>query len=186
MESIQIGKKVSAYRRQHNMTIKDFSEISGVSTALLSQIERDIANPSLSVLSAIARTMGIPLSVLVEEESSNASLIMRREDKKTVFNPGNKHILYNVLTSDPVRTNVELILMTLAGEMETYGGFSEHPYEEEIAYVLSGEVTILFPEESFVLREEDTIRILPGRKHRFRNNLKETAKVLFVKCKVER
>ena len=55
MESIQIGKKVSAYRRQHNMTIKDFSEISGVSTALLSQIERDIANPSLSVLSAIAR-----------------------------------------------------------------------------------------------------------------------------------
>ena len=76
--------------------------------------------------------------------------------------------------------------MTLAGEMETYGGFSEHPYEEEIAYVLSGEVTILFPEESFVLREEDTIRILPGRKHRFRNNLKETAKVLFVKCKVER
>lgn len=185
MNKIDIGKKIADFRRKNNMTIRELSEKSSISTALLSQIERNIANPSLSVLSALAETIGMPLSRLLEEEVSNESLILRSADKKTVFDPGDKHILYNILTKDPVFAKVELLLMTLKAKQETFGGFSEHIYEEEITYILNGKVTIIFEEEEFILYEGDTIRILPGRKHRFRNELSEESKVLFVKCKID-
>lgn len=56
---------------------------------------------------------------------------------------------------------------------------SVHPYWEEIAYVVSGTVEILFEEEEIELREGDTIRILPGRGHRLMNQTDERAMVLF-------
>ncbi len=185
MSKINIGKKIADFRRKNNMTIRELSEKSSVSTALLSQLERNIANPSLSVLCSLAATMNMPLSRLLEEEVSNQSLILRNAQKKAVFNPDDSHILYNILTKDPVLAKVELLLMTLKGNQETFGGFSEHTYEEEITYILDGEVTIIFEEEEFILYEGDTIRILPGRKHRFKNNLSTETKVLFIKCRID-
>ena len=38
-------------------------------------------------------------------------------------------------------------------------------------------------EEEFLLREGDTIRILPNREHKFRNSTDKDVKVLFIKSK---
>ena len=55
--------------------------------------------------------------------------------------------------------------------------------EEEIAFVLEGEVSIIFEDKEFLLREGDTIRILPNRCHKFRNDMDKDVKVLFIKSK---
>ena len=67
MEIIQLSNRLVEYRKSNNMTIKEFSELSGISTALLSQLERGVGNPSLSVLNAISETMNTSLSSLFEE-----------------------------------------------------------------------------------------------------------------------
>ncbi|WP_302454472.1 helix-turn-helix domain-containing protein [Victivallis vadensis] len=38
----RIGRKIHQYRKDKNLTIKEFSDISGISTALVSQLERGI------------------------------------------------------------------------------------------------------------------------------------------------
>ncbi len=60
-----IGRRIRRYRKDNNLTIKEFSEISGVSTALVSQLERGIGNPCLNVLKLIARTLGVAVSSLL-------------------------------------------------------------------------------------------------------------------------
>ena len=90
--------------------------------------------------------------------------------------------LYYGLTPRPLKSNVELLLMSLAPDAETNPGFSQH-FEEEIAYVAQGEAVILFEDEEFVLSEGDTVRILPSRKHKFRNPGVIPLKVLFIKSK---
>lgn len=182
MENIKVGNKISEYRRIHNLTIKEFSQITGLSSALLSQLERGLGNPSLSALESIASALGISLSLLFEDEVTNESLILRKEDRKTIYNPDHKHVLYDVLTPSPLNSNVELLLMNLSANSITYGDYSTH-VEEELAYILEGNVNILFEEERFLLREEDTIRILPNRKHKFQNNTDKDIKVLFIKSK---
>ncbi len=183
MGHINLGKKITEFRRVKDLTIREFSEITGLSASLLSQLERNIGNPTLSALQAIAAALNIPLSELLTEEVENADLILRKENRKKIFDPDAKHVLYDMLTQSASNSPVELLLMHLKSDSETYGGFSEHD-GEEIAYVLKGDLLILFEHEQFDITEGDTVRILPARKHMFKNMGPIDAEVLFIKSKL--
>jgi len=183
MVETRIGKKINEFRKGKKLTIKEFSEMSGISTALVSQLERGIGNPSLSVLRAICKTLEVPLSSLFFEEIDNASLICRAEERERIHNPNEKNSVYYNLTPGPLKSNVGLLLMTLNPHSETNEGFSQH-FEEEIAYLVAGEAVFVFEEEEFPLRQGDTIRILPSRKHKMRNETAKPVQVLFIKSKV--
>ena len=67
-KTYQIGSRLSGYRKAHGLTIKEMAVKTGLSTALLSELERGIGNPTLSVLEILAGTMGISVSALLEQE----------------------------------------------------------------------------------------------------------------------
>lgn len=183
MKNTRIGEKIAEYRRKNGLTLRDFAKQTNLSTALLSQLERNIGNPTLSILSTLAEAMGISVSELVEQKVENAEMILRKEQRKTIVMYQGQ-TMYDVLACDTCHANLELLLMTLEGKSWTSNGYTQHTQEEEVAYVLQGEVTIDLEEEVFVLGEEDTIRILPGRKHKLYNHTDTEVKVLFVKCRV--
>ena len=180
MKNTRIGEKISEYRRKNGLTLRDFAKQTNLSTALLSQLERNIGNPTLSILSTLAEAMGISVSELVEQKVENAEMILRKEQRKTIVMYQGQ-TMYDVLACDTCHANLELLLMTLEGKSWTSNGYTQHTQEEEVAYVLQGEVTIDLEGEVFVLGEEDTIRILPGRKHKLYNHTDTEVKVLFVK-----
>lgn len=179
----RIGKKIHQFRKDKSLTIKDFAELCHISTALVSQLERGIGNPSLSVIKLIASTLGVTLSSLFLEEIDNASLIRRKSEQVRLHNPDEKNSVYYNLTPGPLNANVELLMMTLRAHSETNDGFSQH-FEDEIALLVAGEASIVFEEEEFLLHEGDTVRILPARKHKLRNATATPVKVLFIKSKV--
>lgn len=183
MKNTRIGEKIAEYRRKNGLTLRDFAKQTNLSTALLSQLERNIGNPTLSILSTLAEAMGISVSELVEQKVENAEMILRKEQRKTIVMYQGQ-TMYDVLACDTCHANLELLLMTLEGKSWTSNGYTQHTQEEEVAYVLLGEVTIDLEGETFVLGEEDTIRILPGRKHKLYNHTDTEVKVLFVKCRV--
>lgn len=183
MKNTTIGEKIAEYRRKNGLTLRDFAKQTNLSTALLSQLERNIGNPTLSILSTLAEAMGISVSELVEQKVENAEMILRKEQRKTIVMYQGQ-TMYDVLACDTCHANLELLLMTLEGKSWTSNGYTQHTQEEEVAYVLQGEVTIDLEGEVFVLGEEDTIRILPGRKHKLYNHTDTEVKVLFVKCRI--
>ena len=171
------------YRRKNGLTVREFSQQTNLSTALLSQLERNIGNPTLGILSALAEAMGMTVSELVEQKVENSEMILRREQRKTiVMHQG--QAMYDILACDTCHANLELLLLTLEAGAETANGYSSHVQAEEVAYILQGEVTIDVDGERFVLREEDTMRILPGRKHCLWNHTEREGKILFVKSRV--
>ncbi len=183
MVESHIGRKIQQYRREHGLTIREFAKRAEVSTALVSQLERGIGNPSLGVLRSLGRTLGVSLSSLFIEEIDNASLIRRKGERERIHNPREANTVYYNLTPGPLQSNVELLLMELAPHSETNEGFSQHP-EEEIAYLTAGEAVIVFEGEEFPLRPGDTVRIFPARKHKLRNTGGVPVRVLFIKSKL--
>ncbi len=183
MNETKIGKQIRQYRKDKKMSIKDFSKICGISTALVSQLERGIGNPSLNVLKLIAGTLGTSLASLFAEEIDNATLIRRKSERERIRNPNEKDAVYYGLTPGPLKSNVELLLMSLKPNGETNHGFSRH-FEEEIAYIVEGEATMVFEDGEFELQEGDTIRILPSRRHKLKNPSEKNVLVLFIKSKV--
>ena len=124
MTENQIGKKINQFRKEKGLTIKDFSEMSGISTALVSQLERGIGNPTLSVLRQICRTLETSMSSLFFEEIDNASLICRASGREHIHNPNEKNSVYYNLTPGPLKSNVGLLLMSLNPHSETNEGIS--------------------------------------------------------------
>lgn len=183
MTENRIGKKINQFRKEKKLTIKEFSDLSGISTALVSQLERGIGNPTLSVLRQVCRTLEISMSSLFFEEIDNASLICRSSERERIHNPNEKNSVYYNLTPGLLKSNVGLLLMSLNPHSETNEGFSQH-FEEEIAYLVEGNATIVFEDEAFELRQGDTVRILPSRKHKLRNDTAKPVQVMFIKSKV--
>jgi transcriptional regulator with XRE-family HTH domain len=61
----RLGMYVRAQRSASGLSLRDLAERAGVSNAYLSQVERGLHEPSLSVLRAIARALAIPLETLL-------------------------------------------------------------------------------------------------------------------------
>lgn len=56
------GKILYYNRKARNLTIKQLEKKSGVSASFISRIENDSANPSVEVITKLARALGMPLS----------------------------------------------------------------------------------------------------------------------------
>jgi transcriptional regulator with XRE-family HTH domain len=60
-----LGALLRAQRRAADLSLRELSERTHVSNAYLSQVERGLHEPSLSVLTAIAAALGMPLGTLL-------------------------------------------------------------------------------------------------------------------------
>ena len=60
-----LGALIRAQRVTAGLSLRDLADRAQVSNAYLSQIERGLHEPSISVLRAIARALGVPLEALL-------------------------------------------------------------------------------------------------------------------------
>ena len=56
-----VGNKVRNMRKDKGMTLAKLSEVTGLSPAIVSQIERGLANPSFTTLAQLAHGLDIPV-----------------------------------------------------------------------------------------------------------------------------
>lgn len=176
----RLGQTVLSYRKKNKMTIREFADYAGISTSLISQIERGHANPSLSVLELIAKALNVPLFTLFINEIDTDSLISKKKDRKKVYRENSDHIVYDVLTPDFMKARIEMLMMDLNKQANTTESHYSHEDKEEIAVVMKGEVYVELEGKEYFLEEGDVVRIPPNVKHRFLNKSDELNHILFV------
>jgi len=82
----RVCARLRQLRKQRKWTLEQLSTVSGVSRSMLSQIERNQANPTLAVAFRIARAFGRSLADLVDEPRREVSItVMRASDPNTRF-----------------------------------------------------------------------------------------------------
>ena len=180
MTDYSVGKTIHEHRKLKGYNIREFSKLTGLSTSLLSQIERDLANPSLNALKAIANALNIPLFTLFINEIDHSLLILRKEDRKRVYRSDNVHVVSETLTSDYMKSSgVEMLTMKLEANSQPSEEHWMHA-QEEIALVLKGNPTIVLDDIPYKLSEGDSVRILPNMKHKFINDTDTAAEMIYV------
>jgi transcriptional regulator with XRE-family HTH domain len=63
----QLGEYIRLQRQMADLSLRGMAELTKVSNAYLSQIERGLHQPSLRVLQAIAEALGIPADTLLAQ-----------------------------------------------------------------------------------------------------------------------
>ena len=103
-----IGKRISSARRELSMTQEGLAEAMGVSAQAVSKWENDISCPDISLISKLARTLGMTTDELLsgKEEAPVATVVP--EEKRKDFD---KMVLrIYVLSSDGDKVKVNLPL----------------------------------------------------------------------------
>ena len=88
--SRQLCRRVKELRNAREWSLDTLAQASGVSKSMLSQIEREQANPTLAVTYKIAQAFGISLGELVEAPGASSSIeVVRADDRKHLFRADN-------------------------------------------------------------------------------------------------
>jgi len=149
-----LGARIRTIRRARGQTIRQLADEAGVTESFMSQVERDVASPSIATLQRICRALDLSIARLFAERV-DPGRVVRREARRTVAYPGLKSV-DEFLTSN-MAGRLQVILSTI----EPGGGTGAEPYthdsDEEVVVVISGVLDLWVADEHYVLREGDAI-----------------------------
>jgi transcriptional regulator with XRE-family HTH domain len=94
----QLGEYIRLQRQMADLSLRGMAELTKVSNAYLSQIERGLHQPSLRVLQAIAEALNIPADALLAQAG-----IVSRQDRPEPPTSGTEE----AIRSDPALTPEE-------------------------------------------------------------------------------
>ncbi len=109
-----LGKRVKKLRGDRGWSLEELANVSGVSRSMLSEIEREKANPTLTVTFRIARAFGLTLQELIESAEASASKIqvIRANDRAQVYR-SDKQCEIRTLSPINLEKDVEFYELTL-------------------------------------------------------------------------
>lgn len=176
----EVGATLQRLRLQRKLTLEDLSRTAGVSKSMLSQIEREKANPTIAVAWRLANALGVSIAELLSTESKEIETIRILEAHETPTLPG-AHAGYVLRILGP---------MELAGNFEWYeltlapgGALVSNPHDPgtfEHLTLLHGAVEVEVGGDTRKLKAGATARYQADQSHAIRNNGKIEAKALMV------
>jgi len=176
----EVGATLQKLRLARGLTLDDLSRAAGVSKSMLSQIEREKANPTIAVAWRLSNALGIGIGELLSDETREVETIRVVDAHETPTLPGD-HAGYVLRILGP---------MELAGKFEWYeltlaagGELVSQPHDPgamEHLTVLHGTLEVEVEGTKRKLKLGGTARYQADRKHAIRNAGKTEAKALMV------
>jgi len=181
-DSSTLGLRVRALRESMGLSLRELALRCGVSSAMLSQVERGETSPTLQVAARIAAGLELRLSQLLRLDESGTVTIVRASERRIGGNADRGHRV-EVLTAPIPGQRAELSLHTLAPGTAT-GGADDPPMHEpgsrEIALVLDGSLALSCDGRRYELSAGDCVTFDADLPHNFHNHGRGDARMLAV------
>ena len=171
-----LGEKIKMLRIQHGLTQEELANRCELSKGFISQIERDLASPSISTLSDLLQCLGTDLK----------NFFNSAEDKEVVFKQDDVFIkeykdegsIINWIVPNSQKNDMEPIIIELLPGGKSY---VDDPHEgEEFGYVLSGSVILHIGERKHRVKKHESFYFKPNATHYIENTTTHNATVLWV------
>jgi transcriptional regulator with XRE-family HTH domain len=173
---LQLGATIRSLRQARRLTLRQVAERVGVTESFLSQVERDVASPSIATVGRIARALDTSIARLFAEEPQTGRVV-RREARRRIAYPGLGAV------DEFLTANMAGRLQVIVSTIEPGGGTGAEPYthdsDEEVVVVLAGVLDLWVSDEHYVLREGDAITFPSRLPHWNRNDGDAPVSVLF-------
>lgn len=176
----EVGITLQKLRLKRGLTLEDLSRAAGVSKSMLSQIEREKANPTIAVAWRLANALGIGIGELLATEAREVEMIHILEPHETPTLPGN-HAGYVLRILGPMELagKYEWYELTLAPEGALVSN-AHDPGTMEYLTLLHGTLEVEVDGMTKKLKTGGTARYQADKNHAIRNAGKTEAKALLV------
>jgi transcriptional regulator with XRE-family HTH domain len=152
-----LGADLRALRKARGLTLADLSDRLGRSVGWLSQVERDLSEPSISDLRQITEALGVPMSLLFGHGSAPAHEqgYVVRAGARRAMGSGEEGLIEELLSPD-LTDDFEVIHSTFRprSRMQTP---AQRP-TQEVGYIISGQLDLMIGERRFTVGPGDSFR----------------------------
>lgn len=174
---MNIGDRLKTLRVTRGLTQEEMANRCELSKGFISQVERDLASPSIATLTDMLECLG----------SSLPAFFSMKDEEKIVFSPADmfekidEETLKGSITwliPDAQKNAMEPILIEIGsgGQSQTFP-----PHEgEEFGYVLNGSVYLVLGDKRKKVKKGDSFCLHPSNEHRIINTGKTAARLLWI------
>ncbi len=161
MDAEKLGARIKKYREQKSISLDDLAARTGLNQDFLRAVEDENVYPSLGPLLKIARALGVRLGTFLDDQITHDPLIVRLEERKeelSMLTGKNKSVAlrFHSLGRGKSDRHMEPFFIEILPESAQDKKLSSHEGEEFIV-VLSGEVEVIYGQETHTLKTGDSI-----------------------------
>jgi transcriptional regulator with XRE-family HTH domain len=174
-----LGRRVKDLRTTRSWSLETLANASGVSRSMLSEIEREQANPTLAVTLRIARAFEMSLGELLETPAASSSVTVVRAGDRAYHYRSDKFVRIRTLSPLNLEKDVELYEV----QLQPAGALKSAPHYEgtrEFLTVQKGQVSVQSGDDSELLNAGDSATYRADLPHAIINQGKGNAVVLLV------
>ncbi len=171
---MDVGQRIRQLRMLNGLTQEELASRCELTKGFLSQLENNLATPSLPTLMDIVEALGTDMSTFFKE-TDETQICFSRDD---FFVDEREGYTINWIVPNAQKNSMEPIIVEIAP-----GSCSQvmQPHEgEEFCYVLNGKVTLVMGDREYEVRKGNTFYINGEREHYLRNDSAHTAQVLWI------
>jgi transcriptional regulator with XRE-family HTH domain len=173
-----VGANLRRLRTRRGLSLERLAQISGVSRAMLGQIELGQSAPTINVLWKIARALEVTFSALISARTQSGALVLRSQESKILTSKDRSFSSRALFPFDEPR-RVEFYELRLSGG-SVEDADAHPPGTSENLVVTAGTVEIDVAGDTHKLEAGDSILFEADTPHAYRNVGKSEAVMYLV------
>jgi transcriptional regulator with XRE-family HTH domain len=175
----RLGETVRLLRQRAGLSIQDVANRTGLSTGMISQLERARAMPSVRTLRLLSVALDVPISYFFEaSDAGEPERYIVRKNHRRLLRLTPSGVVKEALTPAE-KGELELYELTLNPGGSSGTDFYQHT-GEKAGYILSGSLRLWLDHEAHVLEAGDSFRFPSIVPHMFDNPTQQVARVIWV------
>ena len=167
---IKVGKNLQKIRKNRGLSLDNVAELTGVSKAMIGQIERGDSNPTISILWKIVNGLRISFTSLMDNEPTNVSVITI-DNVEPFLEDSDQYKVFPFFPFDPIKKfeifHVEILPYT-KHESEAH-----NEGVEEYIIVVDGTLELTVDGSTYTARKGNAIHFTANYPHIYRNPTSE-------------
>ena len=173
-ETEQIGRYLKEKRERQALTLKQVSDISGLSIGFISQVERGLTDPSLASLKKLVGALGTSLSDLFVQTAEVVHVVRRGCGSKLALSTS---VICELLAPSFTK-QLEPVLKHIMPNSES--GILDPHTGEEFVWIVSGVLEIVVGQKVYCLNAGDSIYFQANVDHGWKNCSNKTCEALWI------
>ena len=162
----KVGQNLRTLRQEMNLTLDNVSDLTGVSKAMLGQIERGDSSPTISTLWKISTGLKINFTTLIDSNQSDFRVV-KKSDVNFISEEDGNMKLYPIFSYD-AKSRMELFIIDLEVGCEHISATHNNVLEEYIV-LIDGEVEVNIDDKVYRLQKNDSIKFDGSLEHSYKN-----------------
>uniref|UniRef100_A0A7C1SZN8 XRE family transcriptional regulator n=1 Tax=Agrobacterium albertimagni TaxID=147266 RepID=A0A7C1SZN8_9HYPH len=175
-----VAERLKRLRVERGLTLDQLADLSGVSRAMISRIERSEASPTAALLARLCSALGVSLSVFFASTEVEQSPLSRRADQPVWRDPESGY-LRRAVSSQVAGSRTDIVEVEFpAGAEVRFPGRPSGRSQTQHVWVFDGVIELTVGETVHRLEAGDCLFMNVGDVHGYRNPTDQPARYAVV------